>query len=207
MPYYTNTRTHAYAHTVKFAQDCNKCSFLIVNPITTHTFKDRTHDATLRATLRAMGWTHGAIVAWNVAEVELASTPATLRAILHAMLHRVSGPLHHTHAHTLRTHTRTHVDTTTTVSLNVSLTYRCPLAFLLLQKFHSAMVSSLASGFLEMLFTRYVKFNRESVAFAVLCWLDQSLQPVTVMLFVLMTIWISIGSQCCMIVFIHSWFC
>ena len=37
--------------------------------------------------LRAMGWTHGA---WNVAEVELASTPATLRAILHAMLHRVS---------------------------------------------------------------------------------------------------------------------
>ena len=55
--------------------------------------KDRTHDATLRATLRAMGWTHGAIVAWNVAEVELASTPATLRAILHATLHRVSGPL------------------------------------------------------------------------------------------------------------------
>ena len=55
--------------------------------------KDRTHDATLRATLRAMGWTHGTIVAWNVAEVELASTPATLRAILHAMLHHVSGPL------------------------------------------------------------------------------------------------------------------
>ena len=53
-----------------------------------HVIKDRTHNATLRATLRAMGWTHGAIVA----EVELASTPATLRAILHAMLHRVSGP-------------------------------------------------------------------------------------------------------------------
>ena len=61
----------------------------------TQRLKDRTHDATLRATLRAMGWTHGAIVAWNVAEVELASTPATLRAILHAMLHRVSGPLDH----------------------------------------------------------------------------------------------------------------
>ena len=52
---------------------------------TSRKLKDRTHDATLRA----MGWTHGAIVARNVAEVELASTPATLRA----MLHRVSDPL------------------------------------------------------------------------------------------------------------------
>ena len=69
------------------------CSCLLRNAKDNDNLKDRTHDATLHATLRAMGWTHSAIVAWNVAEVELASTPATLRAILHAMLHRVSGPL------------------------------------------------------------------------------------------------------------------
>ena len=32
-------------------------------PCGVHKLKDRTHDATLRATLRAMGWAHGAIVA------------------------------------------------------------------------------------------------------------------------------------------------